>query len=303
MLRRVQRTLTTSVGTARNIFFRGHPPSLTATLSPGQFDVSQMVSAETKSGLAAGLAYEETGAGCPLIFLHGLTYSRRIWKPFADALSPEFRCILVDLPDHGASPELESAADYDPRLVADEIHTLAALLAVDNPVLVGHSLGAVHGLFFAARYRCRSAVNFDQMFRFDAMASAIQPAESILRGPGFEAFWGNLRTSFRLECLPDWGRTLERQSSAPKQGAVLKYWDILLRGDPNQFQKAVEMAMGVVSPPYVAVHGHDPGVEYNTWLERHLQGCQIIVWPNSGHFPQLVHFDESVALLRRISNQ
>ena len=40
----------------------------------------------TATDLETGLAYDIEGTGTPVVFLHGLTLSRRTWRPIIDQL-------------------------------------------------------------------------------------------------------------------------------------------------------------------------------------------------------------------------
>lgn len=94
-------------------------------------------------------AVGETGAR--VVFLHGLFGQGRNFTQVAKALQPDFRSLLVDLPNHGRSGWTEhfdycSTAD----LVAD---TLRREYAADGPVhLVGHSMGGKTAMVLALRH-------------------------------------------------------------------------------------------------------------------------------------------------------
>ena len=60
---------------------------------------------------AAGIAYERTGAGPPLLLIHGLGATRGIWRPQIERLARERDVIAVDMPGFGESPVLDEAAD------------------------------------------------------------------------------------------------------------------------------------------------------------------------------------------------
>src|SRR6266545_2844753 len=49
------------------------------------------------------LAYDDEGAGTPVVFLHGLTFDRRSWRPIMERLDGSVRSIAIDLPAHGES--------------------------------------------------------------------------------------------------------------------------------------------------------------------------------------------------------
>ena len=52
------------------------------------------------------LAYTRTGAGAPLILLHGIGSSRHAWDPVLPGLAERFDVIAVDLPGFGDSAPL-----------------------------------------------------------------------------------------------------------------------------------------------------------------------------------------------------
>jgi pimeloyl-ACP methyl ester carboxylesterase len=53
--------------------------------------------------LATGLAYGIEGSGTPVVFVHGLTFDRRTWRPITDQLGGSVMSIAIDLPAHGES--------------------------------------------------------------------------------------------------------------------------------------------------------------------------------------------------------
>lgn len=74
-----------------------------------------------------------------VVFCHGLLGRGRNFTGIAKALQPDFRCVLLDMPDHGRSPWTERI-DYATAaaLLVEQLEHLAT----DGPVhLVGHSMG------------------------------------------------------------------------------------------------------------------------------------------------------------------
>ena len=89
---------------------------------------------------AAGIAYERSGTGPPLVLIHGLGATRAIWRPQLEILTRERDVIAVDMPGFGDSPVLSGPAT--PWALGAAISGLCEELGVDRPHLAGNSLGA-----------------------------------------------------------------------------------------------------------------------------------------------------------------
>ena len=84
------------------------------------------------------LGYEDTGAGLPLVFLHGFPHNRSLWAPQLGALVDHCRCIAVDLRGFGESSVMEP---YSMDQYADDVASLLAHLDVRRAVVIGLSMG------------------------------------------------------------------------------------------------------------------------------------------------------------------
>lgn len=89
--------------------------------------------------------------GTPVVFLHGLFGQGRNFTQIAKALVPEYRSLLVDLPNHGRSAWTERFDYADTAdLVAEH---LRGGFAADGPVhVVGHSMGGKVAMLLALRH-------------------------------------------------------------------------------------------------------------------------------------------------------
>ncbi|MEJ2556057.1 MAG: alpha/beta fold hydrolase [Anaerolineae bacterium] len=94
--------------------------------------------------------YEAFGHGEPILFIHGWLGSWRYWMRTMEALASDYRTYALDLwgfGDSDKSKERYSVADYTTL-----IHDFMDQLGIAKASLVGHSLGAVVALHFAAEY-------------------------------------------------------------------------------------------------------------------------------------------------------
>jgi pimeloyl-ACP methyl ester carboxylesterase len=90
-----------------------------------------------------------TGTGPPLVMLHGVSFAAAVWAPWLADLAG-YRTLLVELPGHG----LSGPAAYRPGSVRDHSLTLMddlfGTLGLATAPVVGHSLGGMLALWYAA---------------------------------------------------------------------------------------------------------------------------------------------------------
>lgn len=105
-----------------------------------------------------GLAYERTGSGAPLVLLHVLGGSKRVWDPVLPTLSAHHDVIAFDLPGFGESPPLPAGRVPSVPAISDALEAELDALGIDAPHLAGSSMGGWIALELAARGRARSVV-------------------------------------------------------------------------------------------------------------------------------------------------
>jgi pimeloyl-ACP methyl ester carboxylesterase len=118
--------------------------------------------------------YVEThGAGRPLILLHGGLGSGEMFGPVLATLAEHHQVIAPDLQGHGRTADIDRPFDLD--LMADDIAALIDHLGLDEPDLVGYSLGGGVAFRTAVKYphKVRKLVLESTYFRSDAPDPAI----------------------------------------------------------------------------------------------------------------------------------
>jgi pimeloyl-ACP methyl ester carboxylesterase len=106
--------------------------------------------------LGAGeLAYQDSGAGTPLVFVHGIFANGRLWERVAPLLDPDYRCIVPDWPlgSHGSA--MHPDADLTPKGLAALIVEFLDALDLDRAVLVGNDTGGALCQMVTAEYPSR----------------------------------------------------------------------------------------------------------------------------------------------------
>jgi pimeloyl-ACP methyl ester carboxylesterase len=93
------------------------------------------------------LYYEEYGAGVPIVFLHGFTLDRRMWRTQIEYFSTKYRVIVYDSRGHGKSSCPETGYSRMDRV--RDLSKLSESLELDSYHLVGLSMGGATALGYA----------------------------------------------------------------------------------------------------------------------------------------------------------
>jgi len=102
------------------------------------------------------IAWEEAGAGSPVLLIHGFASNGRInwwdtgWvKTLADA---GHRVITIDNRGHGESQKLYDTAAYPAPVMAEDARRLLAHLGIPRAAVMGYSMGARIAAFLTIRH-------------------------------------------------------------------------------------------------------------------------------------------------------
>lgn len=94
--------------------------------------------------------YEVLGHGKPVIFLHSWIGSWRYWVPSMQFTSSRFRAYAIDFWGFGASNKIviKYSLEQQVELLLDFIRQMG----INRITLVGHGLGSIIGIYFAADF-------------------------------------------------------------------------------------------------------------------------------------------------------
>ena len=98
------------------------------------------------------------GAGEPLVLLHGINASWRMWRPVLAALQAEHDVFAPTLPGHRGGPPLEPGTPVSVDLLADGVERILDTAGIERAHLAGNSLGGWIAIELARRGRARSVV-------------------------------------------------------------------------------------------------------------------------------------------------
>jgi len=223
------------------------------------------------------LPITETGKGSqPVVLVHGWTCNRKHWQCLLDCPPQGTRLIAVDLPGHGEAREV-TLSEWS---VAAQAQALVAALAdIDNPVLVGHSMGGAVVLE-AARIKPVKAVVLVDTFVIPYGDLNEETARQI-ETPFQDNFVSGIANLVANNAGPDLSeqekQTLEREMAGARQDAMLPLWSDLLRWSPNAAFAEIDCPIHAINGDLVGEAARARCAPYVTeWL-------QASTW----HFPQM----------------
>jgi pimeloyl-ACP methyl ester carboxylesterase len=246
--------------------------------------IAPMVRGEVRHDDGTTIAYDVTGAGPPVVFVHGLTNRRQGWDPVTALLAARFTCVRLDLRGHGES---STASDYGmPSLVGD-VRAVVEDLALTDPAVIGHSLGASVAGVYAAVHDTRAVVCVDQSLRFGDFAEQIQPLAGDLRGEHPMEAVMDFERGLQLEPYAGIAE-LERRVLAFDPAVVLGIWARALDAPPRELTAVSEALLPQVDAPVLCLHGSPPPQDYAAWLTALAPRARVEVWDGMGHLLHLV---------------
>ena len=253
----------------------------------------QQRSATTAGVLAlpgARLAYEVTGAGAPVLLVHGFGLDMRMWDPQVEYLAGRFRVVRYDCRGFGASGPFDPACGYTH---AGDLLALLDHLSIGQAVLAGLSFGGrvVMQAALAAPARVRGLALLDAVL--DGVSWDPVSAEALDEASRQARARGVLAGRAAWLAHPLFAAARQRPAVASALAAMVagypgQHWishDPHRDPGPHPRGALAELAM----PVLVAVGEHDvPGFrEMSAVLARRIPGARHEVVPRAGHMVNL----------------
>ncbi|MFT4856780.1 MAG: pimeloyl-ACP methyl ester carboxylesterase [Algoriphagus sp.] len=83
--------------------------------------------------------FSEKGKGNPVVFIHGFCEIGAMWNDIASALASDFHVFYPDLPGFGKTPVASNHVTLEETAV--QLEEWMEEQKIENPVIIGHSLG------------------------------------------------------------------------------------------------------------------------------------------------------------------
>ena len=240
------------------------------------------------------LAFEETGSGTPVVFVHEFAGDLRSWEPQVRHLSRRYRCITwnargfppSDVPDHTGA--------YSQDRARDDVLAVLDALDIERAHVVGLSMGGFATLHFGLAHpgRARSLVvagvgygaEPDQRERFRSEADI---TARILRTEGMAAWaaaysLGPTRVQFQNKDPRGWREFADMLAEHSAAGSAHTQ-----QGVQKERPSVFDLADGMkeLTVPTLIVTGDEdwPCLVPSVFMKRTIPSAGLLVVPNTGH--------------------
>jgi pimeloyl-ACP methyl ester carboxylesterase len=251
-----------------------------------------MPSALTDDGVT--LHYEETGTGCPILFIHEFAGDHRSWEPQVRRFSRTYRCVTYAARGYPPSGVPERPQQYSQdRAVADAI-TVLDHLRIEQAHVVGLSMGGFCALHLGLRHAeratslviagCGYGAVPDRQAAFreecEAIAAAFETegskrvAERYALGPA--------RVQFQNKDHRGWTEFARMLGEHSAVGAALTTRGVQM-ARPSLYDLRAELRRLTV-PTLVVAGDEDEGcLEPSLMLKHAIPTAGLVVLPRTGH--------------------
>jgi len=136
----------------------------------------------------ASINFQDTGSKDPtLIFVHGFACALSDWDGQVKALSPNYRCVALDLPGHG-----NSAKPAEPTIeaLATAVNVVKDKVGSSKAILIGHSMGCrvILEAFLQSKANVVGLVFVDGSILGGDPATGVAKAQDAIAKVGMDAF-------------------------------------------------------------------------------------------------------------------
>ncbi len=232
---------------------------------------------------------ERSGAGVPVVCLHGFCQSSAYWEPTLDRLSEVGSAGLApDLPGFAGSAELNGP--YTMETYADALARFLDARQIPRIVLVGGSMGGVVAQQFALRHPerlVRLVLVATGSFTADP-ETALAKADALAAADWTEATIAPVVAGFFYQPRPpaEMDR-LRRIALSASQAAAVEAARSNARSRTFEKLAAIRVSTMIVQGRHDRVRTPEHGAA----MRERIPQCRLVVLERSGHTPQLEEAD------------
>jgi pimeloyl-ACP methyl ester carboxylesterase len=248
------------------------------------------------------------GSGYPVLFIHGMPTSSRLWSGIIDQLLDGFSCHAVDLPGLGRTPKIP----YGPKqleLLAEKIEQIRVEHNIEKWHVVGHDAGSAVAVHYAYRFQERvdhlvllSPAMFPELKPFHLFRLVRIPILGELLAPLVSEIFWRVVMRMALEKRRAASDEAVRDFRAPFSGfwGSWRLMSLMRFGDPADVMAAVpEMLPHLLIPTLILQGARDHAVPalFAQRASALIPQSRVVV-VDSGHFIPLSNPDMVARELR-----
>ncbi len=213
----------------------------------------------------------------PLVFVHGSGDSGRVWRLQIEHFGSQ-RAFAVDLPGHGQRPDT-LPAEVTVLEYTQSLHDIVTQeLQLQKPIIVGHSLGGAIALTMALEYRSELAgiILVGTGARLRVLPATLADAKNTPE----QARLHLAKMAMATTTAPSISQAVVQEQIPP--GPTILHRDLAACDVFDSMRKLHE-----ISVPTLIICGAEDAltpVKYSTYLHQHIQGSDLHIIPNAGHY-------------------
>ena len=240
-----------------------------------------------------------------LVFLHGLGSYLKFWRYQLDDFAAKgYRVVAIDMIGYGKSDK-PGSFPYSTEAMANVVHEVLKALSVEDPVLVGHSMGGQVALSYAIRYPTdlkglvlTAPAGFEKFSDKEKAWFNSVFSTALIKGSSEQVIWRSIRRNNFFRWKSDYEWLIEERVRTAKTADFDRYAYANVKSVQglanNDF---VRNNLDKVSVPTLIIHGDKdrlipnpymhPGT--NPFADGHakIRGSSLVTLEDCGHTVQM----------------
>jgi pimeloyl-ACP methyl ester carboxylesterase len=254
------------------------------------------------------LDHTREGRGRPtIVFVHGFGCARDDWRHQVAHFRRTHETVALDLGAHGTTPGRPAHAFIDQH--GEDVATLLCELALENVVLVGHSMGCrvvMHAMRQAPE-RISGLILLDGSRMGTPGSTLHETRHAQVAHRGYQAFIRPLFAQmFGPQSDPAIVQPIIARALARPEAIAGQLFPNIGRWDAEQFDatfSTTRVPLMAIQTTYMTPEGERSSMQigqstpYLDDIRRLVPGARLEIIPNASHFPQIEQPDEVNALI------
>jgi pimeloyl-ACP methyl ester carboxylesterase len=241
------------------------------------------------------IAYEESGEGFPLVWVHEFAGSMESWRPQASFFSRRYRVIVYNARGYPPSSVPTDVSRYGQDDAVEDLHGLLRCLGVDQAHVGGLSMGGSCALHFGIRHpeMARSLIiaaagtGSDDPEAFRQSCRALADRLEREGGAGFADYAADAsRLQLKRKDPQEYKLFVDLLSGHSPIGSANTMRRVQAARPPiYDWQKEME---AICIPTLILCGDEDEAcLQPSLFMKRHISGSGLAIFPKSGHATNL----------------